>query len=242
VTSRTTRSIPWHTRWSASSVTAANLAVTFHTFCTRRTLRDSCGTRVHTIPESLATSIAAARATSSAGSPARSSPCSVINRPHLPARRVKVRLPGGREEGTETLIGVLAATVRNPLTGPRRQTNDGLIRPKESTASRAARRRSFHAHAAIPRTPVTNRDCGASLIVAPAGRGPAGATIGSLDGRAADWCQAVLGDELVEARHVGADRVAQVLQLRLQLRVKFVEDLLVLVGRDAVDALDDAVQ
>jgi len=51
----------WQRRWSASSVTAFIVAITVHTFVRRRPGRDSSGTRVHTTPDALATSIAATR-------------------------------------------------------------------------------------------------------------------------------------------------------------------------------------
>jgi len=54
----------------------AVIAGTDHTFCTRRPALDGCGTRVHTIPESLATSMPATRATSSTGSSTCSASCS----------------------------------------------------------------------------------------------------------------------------------------------------------------------
>ena len=53
---------------------------------------------------------------------------------------------------------------------PGRQTNDGLSRPKDETASRAARRRSFHGHAAIPRTPVSAAPAGLTARARPKAR------------------------------------------------------------------------
>jgi len=76
VDSSTSRSTPWHTRWSISVTTAAKVAVTSHTFWVRRPARDSCGSRMHTIPEPLATSIAAARLITCTGSSVTSAPAS----------------------------------------------------------------------------------------------------------------------------------------------------------------------
>jgi hypothetical protein len=72
-----------------------------------------CGTRVHTIPDALATSIAATRATISSGS--STSAMSPSWATSLPPAIVGVGsgLPGS-PVGTGTLIGVLKATVRDP--------------------------------------------------------------------------------------------------------------------------------
>src|SRR5207247_5423377 len=109
-------------------------ALTCHTRWTRRRGLDSCGTRVHTIPEPLATSIAAARAITSAGSsdtpagspvspgppiPAGSLPFFLaIAGPTFPVGADTVRLPAGRRRGKLNLIGVHAATLPSPHRRP----------------------------------------------------------------------------------------------------------------------------
>lgn len=66
-----TFSIPTATRWSASSITARVVAATSHTRLTRRPALVSCGRRVHTMPESLATSIAQTRSITNSWSASR---------------------------------------------------------------------------------------------------------------------------------------------------------------------------
>lgn len=57
---RSTRS---RASWSASSMIALVVASMLQTFVTRRPRIEACGTRVHTSPVALATSIAATRST-----------------------------------------------------------------------------------------------------------------------------------------------------------------------------------
>jgi hypothetical protein len=64
-TQATTRWIPWPASCSASSMMALMVAGTCHTLVARRPGLAGCGTRVHPIPDALAPSIAATRATSS---------------------------------------------------------------------------------------------------------------------------------------------------------------------------------
>ena len=65
--------MPSARRWSISAVTCPQVASTRHTFCRRRSGRLP-GTRVHTIPNPFATSIAAAYATTCVSSSATSAP------------------------------------------------------------------------------------------------------------------------------------------------------------------------
>jgi hypothetical protein len=98
-----------------------------------------CGTLVHPIPVSLATSIAAARLITSAGAPAGSLLFFLaIAGPAFPARCEMARLPGGRHRGKPNLTGVHAATIPSPHDRPRRQASYRVRRPKERTATQAA--------------------------------------------------------------------------------------------------------
>ena len=58
-----TRSIPRPTNRSPSWMIAPVVAPTSHTLLTRLPGREGCGTRVHTMPDALATSTAATRST-----------------------------------------------------------------------------------------------------------------------------------------------------------------------------------
>ncbi len=58
-----TRSIPRPTNCSPSWMIAPVVAPTSHTLLTRLPGREGCGTRVHTMPDALATSTAATRST-----------------------------------------------------------------------------------------------------------------------------------------------------------------------------------
>src|SRR5512132_3711402 len=106
-----------------------------------------CGTRVHTIPDALATSIAATRSTICSCS--STSTC-------LPSGTTRAPCPEGwgcgcpgARLGTETLIGVLEATVRDPPDRPRRQTVLRPQRPSRHPAS-AGNQPDFHACTASP--------------------------------------------------------------------------------------------
>src|SRR5215217_3985246 len=88
------------------------VAATSHTRVRRLPAVVGCGTRVHTIPDALATSIAATRSTICSCS--STSTC-------LPSGTTTAPCPEGwgcgcpgARLGTETLIGVLEATVRDP--------------------------------------------------------------------------------------------------------------------------------
>src|SRR5512132_1282286 len=93
---------------------AAVVAATSHTVVTRLPALAWCGTRVQTMPDALPTSIAATRARiSSCSSTSTCRPCGT-DPPLLTASQGGSRgCPGARWE-TETLTGVLEATVRDP--------------------------------------------------------------------------------------------------------------------------------
>jgi hypothetical protein len=80
VDSITTRSTPWAARCSPSSPIPLVVAVTDHTLVTRRPPDRSAGQRVQTIPDALATSIVATRATNSTPSSTLTSTGFCINR------------------------------------------------------------------------------------------------------------------------------------------------------------------
>jgi hypothetical protein len=61
VDSSVTISIPSALSWRPSARTAPIRALIVHTVLRQAPVRDGCGVRVHTIPESFATSIAATR-------------------------------------------------------------------------------------------------------------------------------------------------------------------------------------
>src|SRR5450755_3320417 len=109
-------------------MTARVVASTSHTLLTRRPGFDSCGTRTHTLPESLATSTAATRCRTCSCSSSSISWGSVITGlllQHLSGTRW--RDARGPRSGTEILTGVLEATVRDPSrSGPGARLMDGL--------------------------------------------------------------------------------------------------------------------
>jgi hypothetical protein len=125
------------------------VAGTCHTLVARWPGLAGCGTRVHTIPDALATSIAATCATISSG--ASTSAMSPSWATSLPPAIVGVGsgCPGARW-GTGTLIGVLKATVRDPAVGPRRQTESRPQTTKDASAS-AGSPAHFHTCAASRR-------------------------------------------------------------------------------------------
>src|SRR5512132_1374466 len=139
VDSTTTRWIPWQASCSASSMIVLVVAGTCHTLVMRRPGLAGCGTRVHTIPDALATSIAATRATSSSGSSTSTMSLSTVSpswATSLPPAILGIGsgLPGS-PVGTGTLTGVLKATVRDPAVGPRRQTESRPPTTKHASAS-----------------------------------------------------------------------------------------------------------
>src|SRR5512132_1182235 len=159
VDSTTTRWIPWQASCSASSMIVLGVAGTCHTLVMRRPGLAGCGTRVHTIPDALATSIAATRATSSSGSSTSTMSLSTVSpswATSLPPAigGVGSGLPGS-PVGTGTLTGVLKATVRDPAVGPRRQTESRPPTTKHASAS-AGNPTHFRAHATSPRDTSTD--------------------------------------------------------------------------------------
>ena len=101
---------------SASSKTAPVVAATSRTMVRRFPGRDECGTRVHTIPEAFATSIAATRSKTCSYSWSSISCGSSITGPssshrHHQGTHADAR---GPRSGTEILTGVLEATMRDP--------------------------------------------------------------------------------------------------------------------------------
>jgi hypothetical protein len=165
-----------------SAAISAYRALTCHVRWTRRRGLDSCGTRVHTIPELLATSIAAARAITSAGSsdtstglPVRSRPPILpgslpfflaIAGPTFPVGADTVRLPAGRRRGKTESDRRARSDNTQPARPSRRQTNHRARGPKKETATRAA-----HANpAAQPRRAPTRPANRPPLDIRPAGQ------------------------------------------------------------------------
>src|SRR5689334_23075996 len=137
-------------------MTSPYRAGTVQTFCTFRPARLWCGTRVHTTPEFLATSIAAARAGNSVGSSTCSaSDTAALTRLAIQQPTLHERSEGGARPGSvmgpTNLVGVLAATGRNPCTAPGSRLANAL-RTRDRTGSQPdPGRRSFHAVAASHR-------------------------------------------------------------------------------------------
>ena len=118
---------------------------TCQTLVTRLPALVACGTRVQTIPDALATSIAATRPTiSSCSSTSTCWPAGTDRPPPITGRRRAAR---GLGWDTETLTGVLVATVRDPAVGPRRQTQARPPTAKDTSAS-AGNPTHFHASTA----------------------------------------------------------------------------------------------
>ena len=155
-----TFSMPSSTSCSASSVTAPVRAATSHTRLNRRP--DLPGSRTHTLPAALATSIAAHpldhQLVLGVGNLLRLdhrrlllrlASCSHFACPPIPFHRVG-RL-GASVKGTEILTGVLEATVRDPCrSGPGAKLVCGLTHPRNDRR-RQATRPHFHACEASPR-------------------------------------------------------------------------------------------
>src|SRR4029077_17448989 len=144
-------STPSSTRSSASSVTAAVVAATSHTRLTRRPAFP--GSRTHTFPDALATSTAATRSITSSCSASGISSGSCFNslvlqsHPPIPWRVVW----GPRSRETEILIGVLAATVRDPSrSGPGARLTHGLTAQEHVGVGRRPEP-IFHAPRGVPR-------------------------------------------------------------------------------------------
>ena len=133
-----------------------------HTRLNRRP--DLPGSRTHTLPVALATSIAAARSTTSSCSASGISTGSTIAGFCLVLRRAPTSLAlqsnpfhsigwaarGPRSRETEILTGVLEATVRDPCrSGPGAKLVCGLAHPRNDRR-RQATRTHFHAREASP--------------------------------------------------------------------------------------------
>ena len=144
--------MPSARRWSISAVTSVKVASTRQVFCRRRSGRLP-GTRVPTMPDPFATSIAAAYATTCVLSWATSAPSPPCPRTPVPstlpfaAIAASLSSYAGRNEaargtarGKPNLIGVLEATVPSPQDRPQHQTVLRARSTKHETASRAARR------------------------------------------------------------------------------------------------------
>src|SRR5262245_26298673 len=128
--------------WRPSARLAFIRALTVHTAACRAPGRDGCGMRVHTIPVSLATSIAATRSwtRSCSWSPGYQRSA---HRGHLLglASGIRRAARGSRSAGTRPgiLTGVLEATVRDPqVKTPAARLNYGFA-SHSVPASRAAR-------------------------------------------------------------------------------------------------------
>src|SRR5215212_7211485 len=101
--------------------------------------------RVQTMPDALATSIAATRSRiCSCSSTSTCWPAGTARPPPITGRRRAAR---GLGWDTETLTGVLVATVRDPAVGPRRQTQARPPTAKDTSAS-AGSPTHFHASTA----------------------------------------------------------------------------------------------
>ena len=152
--------MPSHRRWSISAVTSPQVASTRHTFCRLRSGREP-GTRVHTIPNPFATSIAAAYSTTcvlSSATSAPSPPCTgIVPRAPSPAllffafffpadiaaslslETGRNQLPGERRGKKPNLIGVLEGdSTPARMIAPSAKLSCGHQSAKQNTASRAA--------------------------------------------------------------------------------------------------------
>ena len=152
--------MPSQRRWSISAVTSLKVASTRHTFCRLRSGREP-GTRVHTIPNPFATSIAAAYSTTcvlSSATSAPSPPCTgIVPRAPSPAlffafffpadiaaslslETGRNQLPGERRGKKPNLIGVLEGdSTPARMIAPSAKLSCGHESAKQNTASRAAR-------------------------------------------------------------------------------------------------------
>jgi hypothetical protein len=84
--------------------------------------RSGCGTRVHTIPDALATSTAATRPTTCSYSSSGISSGSLITHAFRAAPASRGGLPWGPGQEAGKLTGVLIATMRDPKVKAPRQT------------------------------------------------------------------------------------------------------------------------
>src|SRR5215211_4803120 len=143
--------MPWPASCSASSRIWLVIEPTCQTVVIRLPALAGFGTRVHTIPDALATSIAATRSTTcSCSSTSTCWPDCWPDGTDRPPHRIGTQMgcPGARWD-TETLTGVLVATVRDPADRPRRQTDSRPQAVKDTSAS-AGNPPHFHARTASP--------------------------------------------------------------------------------------------
>src|SRR5215216_590956 len=129
--------MPWPASCSASSRIWLVIEPTCQTVVIRLPAMAGSGTRVHTIPDALATSIAATRSTiCSCSSTSTCWPDCWPDGTDRPPHRIGSQMgcPGARWD-TETLTGVLVATVRDPADRPRRQTDSRPQAVKDTSAS-----------------------------------------------------------------------------------------------------------
>src|SRR5215216_1313188 len=129
--------MPWPASCSASSRIWLVIELTCQTVVIRLPALAGFGTRVHTIPDALATSIAATRSTiCSCSSTSTCWPDCWPDGTDRPPHRIGSQMgcPGARWD-TETLNGVLVATVRDPSDRPRRQTDSRPQAVKDTSAS-----------------------------------------------------------------------------------------------------------
>src|SRR5215218_8949157 len=140
--------MPWPASWSANSRTWLVVEGTCQTVVLRWLVLVACGIRVQTMPDALATSIAATRSMISPRSSTSTCwPAGTDRPPPITGRRRAAR---GLGWDTETLTGVLVATVRDPAIGPRRQTQARPPTAKDISAS-AGSPTHFHASTASHR-------------------------------------------------------------------------------------------
>jgi len=152
--------MPSHRRWSISAVTSLKAASARHTFCRLRSGREP-GTRVHTIPNPFATSIAAAYSTTcvlSSATSAPSPPCTGTA-PRAPSPALlffafffpadiaaslsletgRNQLPGERRGKKPNLTGVLEGdSTPARMIAPSARLSCGHESARQNTASRAA--------------------------------------------------------------------------------------------------------
>ena len=137
---------------SASSATAPVRAGTSHTLLTRSPARPR--SRTHTLPASLATSIAAHplehQLVLGVGNLLRLHASTSLVLQSTSSTFHRVGRPGASVKGTEILTGVLEATVRDPSrSGPGARLKYGLTHPRKRRRRRATRPH-FHACEASP--------------------------------------------------------------------------------------------
>src|SRR6266516_1628964 len=126
------------------------VAATSQTRVTRRCGCDGCGSRVHTLPDALATSMAATRSRRTSWSLSWTCSGSRDTPPGSNQLRRGWKAARGPRSGTENLTGVLEATVCDPSRSGPAPDLITASRAKITAASAGDQTAVFHAAAACP--------------------------------------------------------------------------------------------